>query len=461
MTVTLVLTQNIFDELIAATQDSSETAGVLLAKIVHLDNQDIRLLSLAICWVPPSAYSQRDAISMAILSEGYVHALGRAEALGATAIWLHTHPGINALPQQSQQDVVVERQISDLFFIRTGAKYYGTLIVSPRAWGMAFTGSLTSIAAERFRIDRIWSVGDRFRLVRGFDGNVAEVSPIYDRQVRAFGRAIQDTLSDLNIGIVGCGGTGSAVAEQLARLGVRTFTLFDPDELSESNVTRVYGSSFADVGQSKVAALARHLTHIASGTQCMQVKSMITKESTARILISCDVIFGCTDDNAGRLVLSRVATYFLAPVIDCGVILTSDHAGQLTGIHGRVTTVIPGQACLLCRGRIDLSRAAAELRTPDERLRLEHEGYAPALGRIEPAVVTYTTIVAATAVGELLERLVGYGPEPRPTEILLRIHDRELSTNHASPIEGHYCHPSSKKVAAGMTEPFLEQVWPT
>jgi hypothetical protein len=58
---------------------------------------------------------------------------------------------------------------------------------------------------------------------------------------------------------------------------------------------------------------------------------------------------GCTDDNAGRLVLSRMATYFLAPLIDCGVLLTSDETGQLTGIHGRVTMALPGDRGLEMR----------------------------------------------------------------------------------------------------------------
>ena len=39
------------------------------------------------------------------------------------------------------------------------------------------------------------------------------------------------------------GGTGSAVIEQLVRLGVRRLHLFDPDILTASNLTRVYGSS--------------------------------------------------------------------------------------------------------------------------------------------------------------------------------------------------------------------------
>jgi hypothetical protein len=187
---------------------------------------------------------------------------------------------------------------------------------------------------------------------------------------------------------------------------------------------------------------------------------MITTVAAARHLCSCDIVFGCTDDNAGRLVLSRFSTFLLTPVIDSGVLVSSDQSGILRGIDGRVTTLVPGQACLVCRGRIDLKRAGAELLTPDERRRREDEGYAPALGRTEPAVVTFTTLVAATAVSELLERLIGYGPEPRPSEVLLRFHDREISTNVDSPRARHYCDVSSGKLGTGITDPFLEQTWP-
>ncbi len=86
---------------------------------------------------------------------------------------------------------------------------------------------------------------------------------------------------------------------------------------------------------------------------------MVTLEPTARKLIGCDLLFGCTDDNAGRLVLSRLATYLMTPVIDCGVLITSDADGRLTGINGRVTVLSPGQACLVCRDRIDLRAPAA------------------------------------------------------------------------------------------------------
>jgi molybdopterin/thiamine biosynthesis adenylyltransferase len=461
MTVSVVISQPMADDIEAVASRADETAGVMLASVVNSPNGDIRLLARGMRWVNDSAYAVRDWNRMSIRSEGYIRALAEAETLRASAIWVHTHPGNDAWPVKSDPDHVVDSEIAELFRIRAGSAYYGSLIFSSHSSGLAFTGHLHPENSDPIQVSRLWQVGDQWRLYRAFDSPSPQLPPIFDRNVRAFGPAIQQTLGDLRVAVIGCGGTGSAVAEQLVRLGVRHLLLMDPDCLAASNVTRVYGSTSVDTGQPKVEVVARHLLRIAPDLKCDTVQSMVTMESAARKLTSSDIIFGCTDDNAGRLVLSRCATYLMTPLIDCGVLLSSDSSGKLRGIDGRVTIISPGEACLICRNRINLPRASAELLTPDERVRRQNEGYAPALAGVEPAVVTFTTLVAATAVSELLERLIGYGPRPRPGEVLLRCHEREISTNIALARPGHYCHPASSKIGLGITEPFLEQTWPT
>ena len=59
-----------------------------------------------------------------------------------------------------------------------------------------------------------------------------------------------------------------------------------------------------------------------------------------------------------------------------------------------------------------------------------------------------------------LDRLIGYGPPDHPTETLLRLHEREISTNRAGPRDHHYCHKSQGKWGAGDEEPYLGQLWP-
>ena len=458
MSTTLVLTDSLTSELISKARLPVETGGVLLATRHRADDGETRLLGRSIHWIPESSYQRRTRHEMLIDAAGYTAALARAEEDRSIPMWVHTHPGGRPLP--SSLDRRVDRAIADVFRLRSGSNLYGTVIVSPSQAGLNLTGTIQVSGANTEPIDRFWMVGDRWQLNEAF-GRTQDcfASDLFDRNVRAFGPAVQKAIGMLRIAIVGAGGTGSAVAEQIVRLGARTLLLVDADTLTESNVTRVYGSTLGAVGRHKADVLAQHLQAIAPDARCRTVHGMCSTQRVARSLAGMDLIFGCTDDNAGRLVLSRLSTYYLVPVIDLGVLLSSDDSGVLSGIDGRVTVLSPGSACMLCRGRVNLGRAAAEMRTPAERKRLADEGYAPALGGQEPAVVAFTTMVASVAVSELLERLIGYGDHNRPSEILLRLHEREISTNTAKPRLGHYCDPGKRKIGRGDTEPFLEQVW--
>ena len=458
MTVTLVLTKKIADELLEVAGSDIETAGVLLARHVETPGGAVRLLSREIHWVPDASYRVREATKMSINSTGYVPALAAAEADQSVAIWLHTHPGKDSSPRPSKHDKIVDEELADLFRFRSGSPFYGTLVVTQTGGHLCFTGHIESDKGCR-NIDRLWITGRRLVLAQNWLDETRPPADQFDRNIRAFGGEIQKVLGDLHVAVVGCGGTGSAVIEQLVRLGVRHIRLFDPDTLTASNLTRVYGSFPDDIGRPKVDVIGDHVARIAPDAEVVAAQGKVTVEATAQLLLDADVVFGCTDDNAGRLVLSRVASYLLTPVIDCGVLLSSDGSGQIDGIYGRVTILAPGTACLVCRNRIDLQRAAAEMLTPDEHRRLADEGYAPTLAGVEPAVVAFTTQVAAAAVSELLERLIHYGPEPEPTEVLLRAHEREVSTNDQDPRDGHYCNPSMGKLGLGVTEPFLEQTW--
>jgi molybdopterin/thiamine biosynthesis adenylyltransferase len=457
---TLVLPLRLHDELKAAAAASVEAGFVLLVSVAE-QTGPVRLLGRELHPVPDRGYLSRDIDGMTVTPTGYLEALARAEMLGAAAVWVHTHPGPGSSPRPSDKDTQVDRQLADTFRIRTGQPWYGAVVfATDQESRLTFSGHVQRDAGEPIPVSRLWAVGDRLSLTMSSGTCTEEMQAMWDRNVRAFGADLQRALGELHVTIVGCGGTGSAVAEQVSRLGVRHLHLIDADKLSESNLTRVYGSTPTDVGHPKAEVLAAHVRRIAPEATVTTTTGMLTMEPVARQVAASDVVFGCTDDNAGRLVLSRLATYYLTPVFDCGVLISSTSSGVITGIDGRVTVMTPGQGCLLCRDRIDLQRAASELMTPSERIRLAAEGYAPGLPGIEPSVITYTTLVAALAVGELLERLIGYGPIPVPGEILARCHDRELSSNIAQPRPGHYCDPAAGQLGRGDISPFLGQTWP-
>lgn len=65
-------------------------------------------------------------------------------------------------------------------------------------------------------------------------------------------------VGDLTVAIVGVGGIGSNLADNLASIGVSSFILIDPDRVAEENV---YPGRFSvrDVGRPKVEAVEEHL----------------------------------------------------------------------------------------------------------------------------------------------------------------------------------------------------------
>lgn len=446
---TLALPEDLWKALLSPLELEVETAAVIIAR--HVVDTDT-LLVRRVHWVPDTAYLRREALSLEIASTGYVPALKLAAEDDAVAIFFHTHP--NGDPDPSKYDLVVDEQLRSVFQLRTGRETYASFILGGTREAPRFSGRVFAGEDER-PLGRVRSVGDRLTLLVSAGGDVDETH--FDRQIRAFGRDGQALLGALRIGIVGVGGTGSTVFEQVARLGVGEIVVVDDDVLTESNLTRIHESAAAQVNQPKVTVAADAATRIGLGTRVTTLDSRITAIEAARALRGCDAVFGCTDDNRGRAILSRLAYWYLLPVFDTAFLVDSD--GQhVRGLFGRVTTVVPGTACLFCRGRIDQAQLAAEALSDEERERLAAEGYVPGLGDPDPSVGSYTTLVGATAVSELLDRLFGLSGDAPPSELLLRVHDRAVSTTTTQPHDGHYCADRSFW-GRGDVDPFLEQMW--
>lgn len=90
---------------------------------------------------------------------------------------------------------------------------------------------------------------------------------VFDRQIRAFGRDGQALLGDLRVAVIVAGGTGSAVAVLLARLGVGTLILVDPQTPEDTKVPRAHGGTLGDVGRAKVDVLADHTRTLSSAAE--------------------------------------------------------------------------------------------------------------------------------------------------------------------------------------------------
>jgi hypothetical protein len=359
-----------------------------------------------------------------------------------TILFVHSHPG--GLPDFSPQDDREEPGLHSFFADYATETLHGSMVISSAGGDVvdldasALVHGRVATPSGWVSMDRVRILGDRFRFLdRSYDGD--DIAHFFDRQVHAFGPDIQKLLARLHVGVVGAGGTGSAVIEQLTRLGIGQLSVFDGDEFAVSNVNRVYGSSGKDGGHPKAAIQQEHVSRIGVGTTINAYPSHIDSESVAKRLRCCDLVFGCTDNQSSRAILVRLALFYLIPVLDLGVRIEAPEQ-IIRDVVGRVTILVPGEACLFCRGRISAEGIRQEGLLPEERDQQNRDGYIPQLASRAPAVITFTTAVAAQAVTEFLHRLTGFMEADRnPSEILMRFDKREISTNRFPADGGCLC----------------------
>lgn len=425
-----------------------EGAAYLLCG-VSVTGTETRLLVRDVVRVRDDEYLVREPLRLSIDSSSYARVAKLANNMKASVIFVHSHPEGTA--DFSEQDDREEPKLMDFFGERAPGRVHGSLVVS----GPESMRGRVWIDGRWVPLDRVRLLGRRYRFLDQSGGTPA---PWFDRQVEAFGSELQALLETLHVGVVGCGGTGSAVAEQLCRLGVGKLSLFDGDTLEKSNVTRVYCSTVDDAGKNKAVVLGARLTAVGLGTQVNVYDKFISVQAVAKNLRDCDIVFGCTDAQAPRGLLVKLALRHLIPVFDVGVKITSSER-TITDITGRVTELFPGNACLFCRERITADRIAFEQLSSDEKASRVREGYAPALRDRDPAVIMFTTSVSAQAVEELLHRLSGFmGPDRNSTEVLMRFHVNHTGKNSQPPAPDCMC-ADQDGWARGDARSFLDLSW--
>ncbi len=430
--------------------------GAYLLCSLSITESESRLLVREVIPARQEEVISASSSHMEIAPQSFMRAMKRADARHLSFVFVHSHPYGPA--GHSPQDDATEPSLFRTAYTRiSGQATHASMVCSgidqPQARIWHPDGSTSAVEVIRV-------IGNRFRFIQRVRAkNVS--TDIFDRQVRAFGAEIQELLATLHIGIVGNGGTGSAVAEQLIRLGVGRLSLFEGQTLDASNVTRVYGSRLSDVDRPKVEIIERLAKEIGFGTEVTLFPRHITKSETAKALRDCDVIFGCTDDEWGRSILSKLAIDYCIPVFDMGVKIDSKE-GSIVSVQGRVTTLFPGAACLFCRGRITAEGVRAQVIdscNPEQAEELRRQQYAPELQGNAPAVIAFTSAVASTAVSELLHRLTGFmGPDRVSSEVIHFFDQSRMRTNNLSPALDCYC-GDKERWGLGDQQPFLGMLW--
>ncbi len=436
-------------------QGNNEQAAFLLGRQAKTATS-INLLVRKVIPVEEIDIISSSPTHISIKSRAYLRVLKEADLEGDSFGFIHSHP--SGITEFSPQDDSEEPALFRTAYVRIHhALVHASLIFTDKK---TFCGRFYSEDGTYSKIERIRIIGKHFQYL--FSEPISDVPLEYfDRQARAFTSDLQPVLKRLHIGVVGIGGTGSSVCEQLIRLGIGKLTIIDNGLFEKSNTNRVYGSTVFDEPLPKVNIITRLAATIGLGTQVKCVQGHLSFCSITQQLLDCDIIFGCTDDQWGRSILNRLALRYYLPVFDMGVSIDTEN-NKILSIQGRVTTLLPGAACLICRKRISADRIRSESITttnPEEAIRLKKEGYLANIDEIAPAVISFTTPIAAAAISEFLQRLTGFqGSERETTEIIYFFDLNRIRTNSTAPSPNCLC-ADETQWGIGDTKRFLDLHW--
>jgi molybdopterin/thiamine biosynthesis adenylyltransferase len=230
----------------------------------------------------------------------------------------------------------------------------------------------------------------------------------FARQEHLLGHAGQERLRNISVGIIGVGGLGSHVVQQLAFVGVRCFVLIDGDRCERTNLNRLIGAVETDIGRPKTAIAERMIRAVESRARVTTIDTGFPSPLSQALLASCAIIFGCVDNDKARLDLLEYSCGRRIPYLD----LASDAE---RGVGGRIVFTGLGHGCLFCRGELDqreiwLSGATKDQRREDQRI---YGISRDALADVGPAIVSVNGVVASLAVTEFLAFVTGLrSPQP-------------------------------------------------
>jgi len=206
----------------------------------------------------------------------------------------------------------------------------------------------------------------------------------YLRNLGTFSYAGQLKLLESTVVLVGLGGLGGQLVEQLGRVGVGEIIAAEPDVFDETNLNRQLLSNEANLGKEKTYEAKERLEKINKAVEFTGFCCRLN-ELPDEVWEKADLVFDCLDNIDDRLVLAQKCSALNCPLVH----------GAIAGWYGEVGVVWPGSEML------------------EKHYQGQHEGLEKELG-----TPPFTAAVAANLMGA------------KGCQILMGKHQSEQSTIH-------------------------------
>ena len=287
-----------------------------------------------------------------------------------TVIDVHTHPFCHAGVAFSGVDDSDERRFGGWLANTFDGLHYASIVLSQsdysaRWWphGNGRTEPETAFVRTQ-TIPEAWPSADCPAMPDSILAEAADPERGFlARSALALGlETLRKLMDRQSVAVIGVGGLGSVIAENLIHMGFMDVHLIDPDRVEPTNLNRIVGAyrEDADGQRLKVDVVKGHLQRINPDASVAAHAFGIEDERLLPVLAKADWIIAATDNQLSRFKAQQISLRYFVPLISAGVNISADN-GRILDMSGEVVTARVGDGlCLHCLGRINPTQEAAE-----------------------------------------------------------------------------------------------------
>ena len=227
-----------------------------------------------------------------------------------------------------------------------------------------------------------------------------------ERTAMLIGETGVERLAACRVAVFGIGGVGGYAVEALARVGIGSFTLIDPDTVSESNINRQLMALHSTVGKYKTEVAAARVLDINPTASVLTHNLFFLPENAEEIDFSTfDYVVDAVDTVAAKLEIYRRAAAAGVPVV-----AAMGTGNKLDPTAFRVANIEKTEGCPLARTVRGLCRregirgikAVFSTEQPTGKTLPEHGRNIPGSISFVPAAAGL--LLARTVVADLLAK---------------------------------------------------------
>ena len=157
--------------------------------------------------------------------------------------------------------------------------------------------------------------------------------PRYERNIPSLTMEESELLRTKTVAVIGCGGLGGYIIEQLARLGIGMIRIVDGDVFEESNLNRQLFSDVNVLGKPKTEVSRARIAAVNPEVHVQSLYGYLVEDNAEAFLNGCDAVVGALDNIYTRRVIEKTCEKLGIPYI----------YGAIHGWVAQAAVDMPGQ----------------------------------------------------------------------------------------------------------------------